>query len=472
MGMPLWVTASCDIMPFDGQEENIGETSVLNSHGGAIAFFGTTRTVYAHYNRYMNKVFMTHVLGQTNGVRNSIGEAVRLAKNELISSGSDLSANKLQYSLLGDPALALAAPTLSMVVDSINGHPLSSLTNQHSPLTLQAGKTVTVSGHIDGTTDFHGVATATIRDVEQTVTCKMNDDTALSVFSFRDRLNTLYTGSDSVRQGRFRFVFALPKDISYSDATGLINLFAVSTDKTRTAHGRNEDFIMIADTLHSDNNIGPSIYCYLNSPSFTNGDKVNATPYFYAELNDKDGINASGSGIGHDLELIIDGELARTYNLNDYFQYDFGDYRSGHVAFTLPELSEGKHKLLFRAWDVLNNSSTSELTFNVSKQLAPGLLSISCTNNPATTHTTFLITHDRAGAEITVELDIFDTAGRQLWKHRESGVSASSTYTIDWDLTTDGGHRMQTGVFLYRVRISTNGSNYASKSEKIIILRK
>ena len=472
MGMPLWVTASCDIMPFDGQEENIGETSVLNSHGGAIAFFGTTRTVYAHYNRYMNKVFMTHVLGQTNGVRNSFGEAVRLAKNELISSGSDLSANKLQYSLLGDPALALAAPTLSMVVDSINGHPLSSLTNQHSPLTLQAGKTVTVSGHIDGTTDFHGVATATIRDVEQTVTCKMNDDTALSVFSFRDRLNTLYTGSDSVRQGRFRFVFALPKDISYSDATGLINLFAVSTDKTRTAHGRNENFIMIADTLHSDNNIGPSIYCYLNSPSFTNGDKVNATPYFYAELNDKDGINASGSGIGHDLELIIDGELARTYNLNDYFQYDFGDYRSGHVAFTLPELSEGKHKLLFRAWDVLNNSSTSELTFNVSKQLAPGLLSISCTNNPATTHTTFLITHDRAGAEITVELDIFDTAGRQLWKHRESGVSASSTYTIDWDLTTDGGHRMQTGVFLYRVRISTNGSNYASKSEKIIILRK
>ena len=483
MGMPLWVTASCDIMPFDGQEENIGETSVLNSHGGAIAFFGTTRTVYAHYNRYMNKAFMTHVLGQTDGVRNSIGEAVRLAKNELISSGSDLSANKLQYTLLGDPALTLAAPTLSMVVDSINGQSLTShlspLTTHHSPITLSAGKTVTVSGHIEGAADFNGVATATVRDVEQTVTCKMNDETALSAFTFQDRLSTLYTGSDSVRQGRFRFVFALPKDISYSDATGLINLFAVGQSSltidhsplTIAAHGRNEDFNMTADTLQADNNIGPSIYCYLNSPSFTNGDRVNATPYFYAELNDKDGINASGSGIGHDLELVVDGQLARTYYLNDYFQYDFGDYRSGHVAYTLPELDEGQHKLLFRAWDMLNNSSTSELTFYVSKQLSPGLLSVSCTKNPATTHTTFLITHDRAGAEINVEIDIFDTSGRQLWKHRESGVSTSSTYTVDWDLTTDGGHRLQTGVYLYRVRISTKGSGYASKAQKLIIMR-
>ena len=141
------------------------------------------------------------------------------------------------------------------------------------------------------------------------------------------------------------------------------------------------------------------------------------------------------------------------------------------MAYTLPELDEGQHKLLFRAWDMLNNSSTSELSFYVSKQLSPGLLIVSCTNNPATAHTTFLITHDRAGAEINVEIDIFDTSGRQLWKHRESGVSTSSTYTVDWDLTTDGGHRLQTGVYLYRVRISTKGSGYASKAQKLIIMR-
>ena len=45
--LPLWTTASCDIMPFDGTDPTIGETAVLNSKGGAFAFFGTTRTVYA-----------------------------------------------------------------------------------------------------------------------------------------------------------------------------------------------------------------------------------------------------------------------------------------------------------------------------------------------------------------------------------------------------------------------------------------
>ena len=66
---------------------------------------------------------------------------------------------------------------------------------------------------------------------------------------------------------------------------------------------------------------------------------MNPTPLFHAELTDKDGINASGGGIGHDLELVIDGEMAQTYVLNDYFEYDFGEYRSGSLNFSIPALS-------------------------------------------------------------------------------------------------------------------------------------
>ena len=36
--LPLWVTASCDIMPFDGLEANIGEYALLNDKGGAVTF--------------------------------------------------------------------------------------------------------------------------------------------------------------------------------------------------------------------------------------------------------------------------------------------------------------------------------------------------------------------------------------------------------------------------------------------------
>ena len=470
--LPLWLTASCDIMPFDGQEDNIGETAMNNLRGGAIAFFGTTRTVYANYNEAMNLAFTKYVLGQdADGKRITIGEAARRAKCDLVSQGKDTSPNKLQYTLLGDPALALATPTLGIAVDSIGGRSVST----GEAIQLSAGSVVKVKGHIvrNQTTDsgFSGVVTATIRDAEETITCRRNDDSsdgAEEPFVYKDRMKTIYQGSDSVSSGQFSFTFAVPKDISYAEGSGLITLYAVTNDKVSEAHGLNDQFILNGSSAASNDSIGPSIYCYLNSPSFTNGGRTNITPYFVAELYDDSGINASGSSIGHDLELIIDGEMSRTYNLNSYFAYDFGDYRSGVVKYSIPELSEGWHKLLFRAWDVLNNSSTSELSFEVVKG-EPGSISVDCTRNPASGTTTFIITHDRAGSMLDVELEIFDTSGRQLWKHRESGVASGNTYTMDWNLNISGGRPLMTGVYIYRINVSSDGGGQASQARKLIV---
>ena len=462
--LPLWVTASCDIMPFDGQEANIGETVMLNKRGGGVAFFGTTRTVYASYNEVMNLAFTGYVL--TPG--NTIGEAVRKAKCDLVSTGQDVTPNKLQYTLLGDPALQLACPEAQVVVDSINGQPASSVQQ------LSSGSVVSVSGHISqgGTSvsGYNGIVSATVRDAEETIVCKLNNtaaDGAEEPFVYQDRTKTLYNGSDSIRAGRFRLTFAIPKDISYTDGNGLMTLYAVNREKSLTAHGENDSFVLTASSSAQTDSIGPSIYCYLNAKTFTNGDKVNATPYFMAELYDESGINASGSSIGHDLELVIDGELSKTYNLNEYFTYDFGDYRSGTVGFSIPELSEGEHRLRFRAWDVLNNSSTAELVFQVAKDLDAGGFSVVCTKNPASGSTSFVITHDRTGSELGITLDVFDLSGRQLWHHVESGVATGNTYQMDWNLSLDGGSRLQTGVYLCRFQLD-GGST--TKTVKLIVL--
>jgi hypothetical protein len=69
-----------------------------------------------------------------------------------------------------------------------------------------------------------------------------------------------------------------------------------------------------------------------------------------------------------------------------------------------------------------------------------------------------------------VELDIYDASGRLIWKHTETGVPTDQTYTVDWNLTTSGGRRLQTGVYLYRVAISSDGSSQASRAKKLIIL--
>lgn len=467
MRLPLWLTASCDIMPFDGQEENIGETAMMNKNGGAIAFYGTTRTVYASYNRPMNQLYTTYVLGTaSDGKRITIGEAARLAKNDFTAGSTSMLINKLQYTLLGDPALALTTPTLQVVIDSVNGKPVS-----EGRQALPAGSIVKVNGHVEGEGDFNGVATVTIYDKEETIVGHKYDPDASSAITFNDRPNIVYSGSDSISNGRFSFVFAVPMDVSYSsNETGLMSVFAVDDAKTRTGHGKYEDFTLSGTADIENDGIGPSIYCYLNSETFVNGGKVNATPFFVARLTDKDGINAAGNGIGHDLELVIDGQMSLTYNLNEYFTYDFGDYRNGTVGFSIPALSDGQHKLLFRAWDMLNNSSTAELTFTVDAKLEPTLINVICTKNPASTSTRFVISHDRAGSQMDVELEVFDTSGRKLWSKTESGVPTDQTYVVDWDLTIGSGSRLRTGVYLYRVLVSSNGSTKASAARKLIVL--
>lgn len=469
--LPLWITASCDIMPFDGNINNIGEAALLNKNGGAIAFFGTTRTVYANYNKVINQAYLQYVLSTTDGKPTTLGEAQRLAKNALISTGQDRTENKLQYSLLGDPAMSLHLPTEQIVIDEINGVNIASTTDYP---TLKAGSTATIKGHIAGQDAFNGIVTATIRDTEELITCRQNDkydgDGAENPFTFYDRTKTLFSGSNNVVNGQFDFTFAVPKDINYADDWGMINLYAVNNEHNIMANGVSTDFIIGGSSLDNGNLIGPSIYCYLNSPSFTNGGNVNTTPYFVANIADNDGINATGNGIGHDMELIIDGQLNKTYILNDNFTFDFGSYTSGSTWYNIPELEPGPHKLLFRAWDILNNSSATELDFNVVKGLEPVLYSVGVTNNPASTSTTFIINHDRTGGSIDVEINVYDLAGRPMWNHHANGVSTVGAYTVDWDLSVSNGSRLPTGVYIYRVSISSDGSKQTSKAKKLIVL--
>lgn len=471
--LPLWVTASCDIMPFDGATANIGESAVLNANGGAFAFFGTTRTVYVHYNRFMNMAFIRHVTNSPNGRANTLGEAQTLAKNEMITGKQDLSENKLQYSLLGDPAMSLNLPNASLVIDSIGDVNVAG----GQTAELKAGAIVTVKGYVADAatgvvkTDFHGLFTAMVRDNKELVTCRKNDTRLKEAFQFYDRSKILFNGSDSVRNGRFQFTFAVPQDINYSGESGLINLYAASNDRKTIANGWNDKFTVGGSVVVSNDSIGPSVYCYLNSPSFVNGGDVNTTPYFVAQITDKDGINAAGNGIGHDLTLTIDGDMQKTYNLNDNFTFDFGSYTKGATWYSIPQLAPGSHKLKFTAWDILNNVSTTELRFNVVEGLTPNVVNVNSSNNPAVSSTTFILTHDRTGNAMDVLIEVFDMSGRKLWQHQDNNVVANTdVYTYDWDLCADGGARLRPGVYLYRATIACDGSTKTSKAKKLVIV--
>ena len=471
--LPLWVTAACDIMPFDGASDNIGEASVLNASGGALAFYGTTRTVYATQNLHMNRYFMHYLFAcDERGRRYRIGDAIYLAKNAIIAD--DLEGgnreNKLHYALLGDPALTIGAPREHVVLDSINGQSVRT-----TVATLRAGSRVHLSGHLEDATGavmdgFDGVLSMRLYDSERTITC-LNNAGARKAFEFASRGNALYVTRDSIHSGRFSLDFVTPQDINYSDAAGRIVLYALSNDRKTEANGYSERFTLggTSDELSGDT-LGPVVYAYLNNEEFTDGDAVNSEPYFVATLSDESGVNFSGNGVGHDLVLCIDGRADLTYVLNNYYVGDFGDFTRGTVSFCIPALDPGEHTLTFRAWDVLNNCSTTSLSFTVDPSRKPSLLSLTASPNPLTTSTTFLISHDLPGATCTYEVEVFDFAGRRLWSHSETGTTSTGLYSIPWNLTTGGGSRLGSGIYLCRCTMQCDRSKRVSRTQKIIVL--
>lgn len=470
--LPLWTAASCDVMPFDGRRENIGETTVLNPNGGGVAFFSTTRTVWARENSYVNLWFMTYLLGtDAAGQPNRVGDAVRLAKTRLISSGVESSnhrQNKLHYALLGDPALIFASPTNRVVLDSINGQSATA-----EGLQLMAGQPVTLTGHVqnaaaDILTDFNGILSVRLYDNEETITCR-NNAGASSTFQFTNRDKVLFNGQDSLHAGHFRLQLVVPEDINYSNQGGRLVFYAVSGDRRVEANGYCENFI-VGGSAENDDTEGPVIEeMYLNKEDFDNGGRVNATPAFFATLWDKSGINYSGNGLGHDLTLVIDRDPNTTYSLNESYQPEFGDYTRGSVLFCIPELSDGPHTLTLHAWDVLNNVSQQSLDFVVDSSLKPSILSIQASQNPAAESTNFLIRHDRAGSAVDLRVEVFNFAGQRMWTHSETQTGSTGVLTVPWNLTNNAGGRLHAGVYLYRVTVSSGDSKEVSRTQKIII---
>lgn len=467
--LPLWITATCDFTRFDDIQTSAGEQAFLNPKGGAIALLTTSRVVYASQNSALNQAFLRHIFSRPEGKRLRLGDIMRLSKcDEALANDK----NKLNFALIGDPALTLAYPDYQVQIDEFAGVNVAEEGAVYPQ--AKAGSKITVKGHIltpegNPAEDFTGTVHPTVLDSKEQVTTL--DNRGEGAYTYTERSKTLFSGSDSVRRGRFEFTFPMPLDINYSDEEGLLSLYALNADRTNEAGGYFDHFLVggTADEISSDT-LGPKMTIYLNTPDFQSGGQTNNTPLFVAELEDADGINTVGNGIGHDLSLCIDGSAVLTYNLNDYYTPTAGDYTRGMVHFSVPDLAEGKHTLSFRAWDLLNNSSTKTLDFEVVRGLRPNLFSVICTQSPARESTTFVLSHNRPGSTLAVRMSVYDFSGRELWTHLEKGISEGQTYYIEWDLCSNGGQRLAPGVYLYRASIVSDGSRESTKAQKIIIL--
>ena len=465
--LPVWVTATCDFTRFDDLNTSAGEDVFLNKSSGGIALFTTVRVAYSRPNFPINDNVIRNLFERNNGRRRTLGEVMQATKNTLSS------VYKLGFCLIGDPAVKMAYPEFGMKVTTVNGQSVDG-----NSISFKALEKITVEGEVlDASgqlvTDFTGIVNPTVKDSKVTVTCLKNSNKDDSpAFTFTDYPNTIFIGNDSVRNGKFSFTFTVPKDISYSNLQGKMNLYAVDTESGNEAQGNFDNFIVggTSDTAETDT-IGPEIRAlYLNDTTFMDGGQVNTTPYFVAKLWDKSGVNITGSSVGHDMMLVIDESTVLSYNLNSYYELLPGEDGTGIVKFPIPALEPGKHTAEFWVWDILNNSTVRTFTFEVVEGLKPFLFDVIATPGIAREQVTFHLMHNRPESRMRVGIMVYDLAGRQLWKHEESGTSGLfENYTVSWDLTS-GGARMRPGVYIYRAAISTDNSKDATKARKFIIL--
>ena len=463
--LPVWVLASCEILPYDQNTNDFGRKALFTPHGGAVAFMCASRAVYATENNALNVAFCDALVKpNSDSSYNTLGDALRIAKNKLISTSQDRSINKLKYIIAGDPALRLMQPTLNIVVDSINNTPLSSNDNYE----LKAGSIATIHGYIKNENDFRGIVTATLYDKLENLTCRNSGNVADEPFTFSERTKIVFAGSDSITNGRFKIYIPIPRDISYTNESARLSLYAVNHDSQKEATGILENIHLNGtENQHSNDTIGPNVYLYLNDTDFPNGGITNNNPLFVARLSDESGINATGTSLGHDIELTLDDQPNNLIVLNDYFAYDFGTYKEGTVNYQLQNLSPGRHSLTFRVWDHNNNFTTSSLDFIVGTDYQMKK-SLCATINPARSSTQFVANISEAHIGGTITFEVYTTTGQKIWTNVQK--IHTSHPTQHWNLTTNSNTPLPKGIYIFRAKIESQNGSEEIDGERLIII--
>jgi len=492
--LPLFITASCDFDPFDQPgKASIARPLLYGNNNGAIALLTTSRLVFAYSNRIMNQNFIKAALeplqsnaaGGINGpLYRSLGEAVRIAKNLSNQSNAQTSGDPLnsrKFVLLGDPALQLALPELPIQITQIKEKNTGrSIPFSDSLLTLQ---TYEISGQINQrngtiTSDYNGIVTVQLYDQPQTVFTLGNSPESPKT-SYTTEKTILFNGKASVANGLFKLLFKVPRDISFGPNKANLKFFAQRVNSTNTLPAAGALPMRIAgDTVNTTRDItGPEIVLFLNDDAFKNGGITSENPILIAKLFDTSGINATGNGMGHDIVLMLNGDQRNSIVLNSFFSNELNEYQRGTLCYQLQQLPPGKHQIQLKAWDLVNNSSTSSLDFVVSKKEQLKIAAVRNFPNPFKAlggKTVFAFEHNQPNTDLELQIEIVNAAGAAVQVIRRTlNTQGTRNIEVSWDGTTQQGRKCTPGIYYYRLSVSVAGNPNLGKQSaagQIIIL--
>ena len=471
--LPLIITATCSFTGFDDPAlVTGGEEAILNKNGGAIALFSTVRSVYSSQNFRLTKSVFDTIFSRTNTEPLAIGEILRRAKNS--NSADTININARKFLLIGDPSLRLPLPKYQIKTTEVNNKVIDPARID----TIKALQKIQIAGEIidnngELISSFNGKLFPTLFDKEIQLETLSNDSGSPKK-SFDVQRNILYSGTASVTNGTFDFEFVVPKDINYEYGPGKLSLYATENDLSEASGYYEKIVIGGTDDSSVNDEAGPTLELYMNDEEFVSGGITTTNPELLIKLFDDNGINFSGTSIGHDITAVLDDNTQNTFILNDFYKSEQDNFRKGIVRYPLKDISPGLHTLKVKAFDVVNNVGEAVIEFYVLEDGEIQLRNVLNYPNPFTTSTKFMFEHNLPNAQLSSIINIYTISGKLVRSlvsdFMSSGFRSSD---ITWDGRDDFGNQLGRGIYLYQIKLEAKelGITVNSDFEKLLLLR-
>ena len=485
---PLVSTITCEFTLWDEPSTNsVGEQLIKLNTGGAATMITSSRAITVDYGRKFTLLFTDNLFKLYTDDFLPLGDAHLLAKRrykDIYGSSTD----PLRVNFLGDPAMKLSRPKRLLQIDEVQ---------TPVPGKIRALDFVKIKGHVnkaDGTLDttFNGRVAINIFDKKIKKTTLNNDNLPElnPKMNYVEEPSAIVKGSGTVVNGNYTVEFYVPKDINYEVGNGRILAYAdnksfdVFTNKVQSVGDINPDGINDAQA--------PLVNLYMNNTNFANGGITDQNPMLLACVRDNMGINSTGAGIGHDITFILDGDVINTTSVNDYFSSgdgngcsygDLNDYQKGSVTFPLKSLTPGEHQLVFKVWDINNNSTSSTLNFVVKDESEQKLVVNRLLNwpNPFTNKTYVQFEHN-CDDILDVNVQIYTITGK-IVRTLSTSITAepflqgfrTPRQAIEWDGKDDFGDTVAKGTYIFKIFARSQNQEKCSGSatavEKMVLLK-
>lgn len=479
---PFVSTITCEFTLWDEPgTSSAGEQFIKLKQGGPATMITSSRAIGVNYGRNFTDIYTKNIFKLVNDDFESLGNAHLNAKKQ---KGADI--NHLKVNLLGDPAMKLSRPQRLLIIDNIDT-PVPGL--------IRGLDFVKIKGHINnanGTLNntFNGRVSINIFDKRLNKNTLNNDGGLTPILQYTEEGSAIVKASGTAVNGVFTVEFYVPKDINYAVGQGRILGYA----DNKVIDVFNNQAVQVGDINPNgiNDNEPPKVKLYMNNTNFADGGITNQNPMLLACVTDDTGINSTGSGVGHDITVYLDGQIINTVVLNDFYASGEGngclspslaDYQKGNVTYPFRNLAVGQHQLTFKVWDINNNSTTATLNFEVKDEADQHLTINRPLNwpNPFTNKTYIQFEHN-CDDILNVNVQIYTITGKLVRTLSQPVVAEpflqgfrTPRQAIEWDGRDDFGATVAKGTYIFKIFAKSQNQEKCKGSatavEKMVLLK-